>query len=666
MGTNWLLWVATGALGTALVVAWVLVRATRSREAATVRLLTSLELQIREALNADAWSFQRSHLPAGPADVGDLAVWDLRGEAPALMTATPAGFALKHERLLGEALASPEAVVRTVVAARQGARRHGLAAVVGRPGEPLLGLTFFRSRGFSPRELDWAAMFVRHVAETAESAMKRRQGALITELVEAVNDADAAEEVARAAVALLSRATGGLATVLLRYERGVFRSFAEGGDVPAAALRFLRAGFRAGVGVTWEVYRVGASRFVADYPAYPDSAAELVANGVRSIAVLPLAPRAGSRLILVLCSFRPRRWFSHEVELVESFRQVLRLILEQRLTEERLAAMVALERELVVTDLDRIADRLLGAAVRLVPGAEAGSLIVREGPVMRFAAVIGPQVGDWPDFEFTDDDALRWYGHGEEHFRLGRPRLAVAQGETSLMSVLNDHPVVRLAEERGSPLANLCLPVVDDGEVIAVLNLDALQDQHAFGRDAFEMVTAFQPLIAFVLRDAELRRRLALTATTDSLTGLPNRRAFDEQATRALKAAERYGTTLALLIMDMSGFKAINDAYGHRVGDMVLKDVAAALSAVPRGGDFVYRWGGDEFAALLRNVDADEAHRVARRFAEVVSQVESVDAPVRINVGVALYPHDAHVLGDLLEVADRRMYETKSAGPVGE
>ena len=230
---------------------------------------------------------------------------------------------------------------------------------------------------------------------------------------------------------------------------------------------------------------------------------------------------------------------------------MLRLILEQRLTEERLAAMVALERELVVTDLDRIADRLLGAAVRLVPGAEAGSLIVREGPVMRFAAVIGPQVGDWPDFEFTDDDALRWYGHGEEHFRLGRPRLAVAQGETSLMSVLNDHPVVRLAEERGSPLANLCLPVVDDGEVIAVLNLDALQDQHAFGRDAFEMVTAFQPLIAFVLRDAELAT-VGANGHYGLSTGLPNRRAFDEQATRALKAAERYGTTLALLIMDMS------------------------------------------------------------------------------------------------------------------
>src|SRR5690606_4530431 len=97
----------------------------------------------------------------------------------------------------------------------------------------------------------------------------------------------------------------------------------------------------------------------------------------------------------------------------------------------------------------------------------------------------------------------------------------------------------------------------------------------------------------------------------------------------------------------------------HKVGDKVLQEVAAALSAVPRGGDVVYRWGGDEFAALLRNVDEEEADRVSKRFAEVVAQITTVDVPLRISVGMALYPKDAETLGQLLETADTRMYMSR-------
>lgn len=648
-----------GALAAALVVTLLVAYAVKARESATVRLLTMLQADIRKAAASDGWPIKLDALPDSSADVGDLVVWDLMAPKPSVMTNTPGAIGPKHERLLDRAVAADEPVVRGPALAGLGPKRHSLAAIIGRPGEPLLGLTFFRSRRFTPRELGWADMFSRLVGESLEYVLEKRRSLFLSELVDAVDSAEDATRIMQVAVGLLSRAMGGLAAIMFKYEEGVFRPEVIAGALPAAAERYLEAGFSAGVGLTWEVYRTGEPIYLEDYAQHPQAAQELARHGLKAIAVVPLEQRPGSRMILGVGGFAPKRWMSHDVELLERFRQILRLLLRQRITEERLAATMRLERELVVTDLEKLPGALVEAAVRMVPGAELGSLVVREGPVFRFSAVYGMDESDVEGLEFTEEQAIKWYAQGEESFRAGKPRLAVAPGSGSLVDALAPHAVVDLAAERGAPLADLCLPIVDNGEVVAILNVDAMQDRHAFGQDAFEAIAAFQPLIAFVLRDAELRRRLAVTATTDALTGLPNRRAFDEHGARALAAAERYGTTLALLIMDMSGFKAVNDEYGHKVGDKVLQEVAAALSAVPRGGDVVYRWGGDEFAALLRNVDEEEADRVSKRFAEVVAQITTVDVPLRISVGMALYPKDAETLGQLLETADTRMYMSR-------
>lgn len=655
-------WGLFGALVITLVVILLVARAARLRESATVRLLTGLQADIRSAATAEGWPLQLGPLPSSAPYVGDLVVWDLQAPAPTVMTCTESAKLGKHEYLLGQALEHEEPVVRVLAPPGSGAKRHGLAAVIGRPGEPLIGLTFLRTRSFAPRELGWANMFTRLVGESIEYLLERRRGTVLSELVDAVDSAEDATQVVQVAVDLLSRAADGMGTTLFRYDSGWFRAEVVSGDIPPEAVQFLRTGFRAGVGLTWEVYRTGEPLYLEEYSSHPEATAELVSFGLRPMAVVPLEPQRGSRLILALGGFTPKRWMSHDLELIERFRQVLRLLLHQRLTEERLAAVMRLERELVVTDLDEMPGKLVEAVVQMVPGAEMGNLLVREGPVFRFSAIVGAPLEDVDELEFTEEEAVRWYRRGEEAFRNGEPRLAVAADGAGLVDVMAPHRVVELAGAGGgAPLANLCLPVVDRGEVVAILNVDAFQDRHAFGDDAFQAIAAFQPLVAFVLRDAELRRRLSVTATTDALTGLPNRRAFDEQVAHAIAAAQRYGTSLALLIMDMVGFKAVNDKYGHRVGDRVLQEVAAALSAVPRGGDVVYRWGGDEFAALLRNVDDEEAQRVARRFAEVVEQVRTVDGPLRISVGCALYPEDAESLGQLLETADARMYQSKEA-----
>jgi diguanylate cyclase (GGDEF)-like protein/PAS domain S-box-containing protein len=171
-----------------------------------------------------------------------------------------------------------------------------------------------------------------------------------------------------------------------------------------------------------------------------------------------------------------------------------------------------------------------------------------------------------------------------------------------------------------------------------------------------------------VARDvSELRRveqELEHRANHDPLTGLVNRHRLREVLDHALAEAARTDTPLALLYVDLDGFKAINDAHGHEGGDRVLVDLARRLQAGLRQGDVVARIGGDEFVALLPGCDADSARalvatmhvQLARPF-----ELDSGAVPLRASIGTAAYPVDAHDAQALLARADAAMYTVKRA-----
>ena len=165
-----------------------------------------------------------------------------------------------------------------------------------------------------------------------------------------------------------------------------------------------------------------------------------------------------------------------------------------------------------------------------------------------------------------------------------------------------------------------------------------------------------------VLLEYEELKKLRYNAATDSLTGLNNRRMFEEYLDQEIDRSTRYGSPFALLSFDLRKFKSVNDTYGHAAGDEILRSVARASLETIRGSDIPCRTGGDEFAILLPQAERPGsevlAERIARKFEEYARSL-APGAPVGIDYGIAIFPEDGHDVTSLFAAADRSLYASK-------
>jgi diguanylate cyclase (GGDEF)-like protein len=159
--------------------------------------------------------------------------------------------------------------------------------------------------------------------------------------------------------------------------------------------------------------------------------------------------------------------------------------------------------------------------------------------------------------------------------------------------------------------------------------------------------------------------RLYELSSTDALTGLDNRRHLQERLEEECARAERYGSMLSLLLIDLDGLKALNDRLGHRAGDVALRRAASAIRSGSRASDVSARWGGDEFVVLAPDTGLDEAAYLAERIRSFVAEEVTTGGPeITVSVGVATFdPARWSATPEaLVRVADTALYEAKRAG----
>jgi diguanylate cyclase (GGDEF)-like protein len=236
---------------------------------------------------------------------------------------------------------------------------------------------------------------------------------------------------------------------------------------------------------------------------------------------------------------------------------------------------------------------------------------------------------------------------------------ALAAGRTLIENDVKA-PDFGLSVEAGS---SMCIPLVSFGQTLGVLVLDTARAA-AFNVNDTQPLESVADICATAIQNAHYVERVKQLAYLDGLTGIFNRRFFELRIVEEIDRARRYGSGLAILMVDIDQFKRLNDEFGHLLGDEVLRQVSSIFHQQLRKIDVLCRYGGEEFAILLSQTNAVHALGVAEKLRKSVEtwQFPGVPRPVTISAGTANYPEHGSTRDDLVKAADAGLYIAKQAG----
>jgi diguanylate cyclase (GGDEF)-like protein len=234
--------------------------------------------------------------------------------------------------------------------------------------------------------------------------------------------------------------------------------------------------------------------------------------------------------------------------------------------------------------------------------------------------------------------------------------------------IVNNQPrdlIGALGPDASSYSWTVAFPLIKSGSLVGVIALYS-EEPRGYSADEVRLLSTIGKHAAAAISNAIKFERTQESALTDGLTGLPNPRYlhsfFDQERSRA----ERYGYPIVLMMMDLDGFKQVNDTFGHQIGNEVLRQVAQIIRGKLRSGDILCRYAGDEFIALLHQATPASIRELKRRLQFAVDNFAYEVRPGQIarlglSVGHATFGEDGRSLEELIEAADRRMYQDKAS-----
>lgn len=299
-------------------------------------------------------------------------------------------------------------------------------------------------------------------------------------------------------------------------------------------------------------------------------------------------------------------------------------------------------------DLPDVLDAVVTEAMRLIENARDVNIFLYKNHKLSFGAAL-------------DADGTRNKPWSKPRSN-GLTYTVAHSGEMIIVENMQDHPLFHTAPRdwMGSIIG---IPLKVGEMVVGVMNLSRLT-VGGFKPAELRLLRLLADQAAVAISNASLHQMISRQAYSDTLTGLPNRRALDERLEEEVLSARRASYSFAVIMMDLDGFKSVNDTYGHGAGDDVLRTVFNQMARGVRTTDFLARYGGDELTLILSQTEMSSAQVVSEKIVEGMKKLkyrlpDGKRLKLGISGGIAIFPLHARNGPDLLRAADGALYQAK-------
>ena len=299
-------------------------------------------------------------------------------------------------------------------------------------------------------------------------------------------------------------------------------------------------------------------------------------------------------------------------------------------------------------DLPTVLDAVVREAMLLVQDARAAHIFLYINNKLEFGSALD-----------TTGERSRAFSEPREN---GLTYTVARKGETIIIEDMKTHPIYENAppDWDGSIVG---IPLKINQKVVGIMNVSR-DRKGKFPPLELHLLSLLASQAAVAISNASLLQTLSKKAYSDTITGLPNRRALDERLDAEIINARRTGASFAVVMMDLDGFKSVNDTHGHEVGDLVLRAAFNVVAVGIRSSDFIARYGGDELTLILQQSDIRASKSVTDKILENLTKF-TYKAPdgsgikLGISGGVAIYPDHGRTAPALMRAADAALYKAK-------